>query len=44
MKAIRFSERTVGFTMIEVLAVIAAMAVISSVGFVAVSNVKQAAD
>jgi len=44
MKAMRFSRKTVGFTMIEVLAVLAALAVISSIGYVAVKNTKQAAD
>jgi prepilin-type N-terminal cleavage/methylation domain-containing protein len=43
MKAVRYALRKCAFSLVEVLAVIAAVAVISSLGYVAVTNTQQAA-
>jgi len=42
MKAPRFLRKAAGFTMIEVLGVLAALAVLGSMGYVAVTNTQQA--
>ncbi|MEI6071670.1 MAG: DUF4114 domain-containing protein [Verrucomicrobiae bacterium] len=42
MKAPRFPRSAVGFTMIEVLGVVAAIAVLGSIGYVSITNTQQA--
>lgn len=44
MKAIRYSPLSSGFTLVEIIGVIAAIAAVSAIGFVTVSNTKQYAD